>query len=401
MRCLKCILMCVMASAGLSAAGVAQSGVVDNVLLEWRSMLSVCGQPAFGEVYTMRDLDAAVHVTMFEAINAIERKYKPYAGPIPAPAGSSPVAAAAQAAYEVLTATCGERGGAFERALTQSLAGITDERARTQGRAVGRAAGRAVLDARANSGANGPIGYWPATTPGRYVATSQFRGREWATMTPWIMRRHDELRPPPPPPVDGEVFRRDVAEVKRLGAARGSERTVLQTNVAQFWAPRDVRVVARQLVGLPGRSLVDDARFLALVEMAWADSFIAMMDGKHAYMFWRPITAIQASAAPGSSDAHWEPLISTPPHPEYPCGHCLSAAAVGAVIEGEFGAAMPVLVVEDGDRMLRRYANIMQYVDEVTISRMWAGVHYRFSNEAGKAVGLAIGRAAHQRHFTR
>ena len=220
-------------------------------------------------------------------------------------------------------------------------------------------------------------------------------------MTPWIMRRHDELRPPPPPPVDGEVFRRDVAEVKRLGAARGSERTVLQTNVAQFWAPRDVRVVARQLVGLPGRSLVDDARFLALVEMAWADSFIAMMDGKHAYMFWRPITAIQASAAPGSSDAHWEPLISTPPHPEYPCGHCLSAAAVGAVIEGEFGAAMPVLVVEDGDRMLRRYANIMQYVDEVTISRMWAGVHYRFSNEAGKAVGLAIGRAAHQRHFTR
>ena len=401
MRRLKCVLMCVMASAGLSGAGAAQSGVVDNVLFEWRAMLPVCGQPAFGELFTMRDLDAAMHVAMFEAINAIERKYEPYTGPVPATAGSAPIAAAAQAAYEVLTTMCGEHGGAFERALTQSLAEIADERSRTQGQAVGRAAARAVLDARANSGANGPIGYWPAATPGRYVATSQFRGLEWATMTPWIMRRHDELRPPPPPPVEGEEFRRDVAEVRRLGGARGSERTALQTNVAQFWAPRDVRLVARQLVGLPGRSLVDDARFLALVEMAWADSFIAMMDAKHAFMFWRPITAIQANAARGSPDAHWEPLIFTPPHPEYPCGHCMSAAAVGAVIEGEFGAAMPTLIVEDRDRMLRRYTNVMQYVDEVTISRMWAGVHYRFSNEAGKAVGLAIGRAAHQRRFTK
>jgi len=401
MRRVKYGLIGMMASVALSVQATAQSGLVDNVLLEWRATLSACGQSAFGESYTMRDLDAATHVAMFEAINAVERKYKPFTGAIQASAGSSPIAAAAQAAHDVLVATCGERSGAFERALTQSLERVPDERSRADGRAVGRTAARAVLDARVNSGANGPIGYWPAPSPGRYVATSQFRGREWATMTPWIMRRPDEMRPPPPPSVESEVFRRDVAEVQRVGGARGSERTALQTNIAQFWAPRDVRLVARQLIGLPGRSLVDDARFLALVEMAWADSFIAMMDAKHAYMFWRPITAIQSTAAAGSAAASWEPLLGTPPHPEYPCGHCLSAGAVGAVIAAEFGAKMPALIVEDGDRMLRRYTDIMQYVDEVTISRMWAGLHYRFSNEAGKAAGMAIGRAAPQRLLTK
>jgi hypothetical protein len=116
-------------------------------------------------------------------------------------------------------------------------------------------------------------------------------------------------------------------------------------------------------------------------------------------MFWRPITALQSAAGADSAAAHWEPLLFTPPHPEYPCGHCLSAAAVGGIIESEFGDRMPPLIVEDGDKMLRRYTAIMQFVDEVSASRIWGGLHYRFSAEAGKAAGLAIGRSARERLF--
>ena len=101
------------------------------------------------------------------------------------------------------------------------------------------------------------------------------------------MKTPDEMRPVAPPDLKSEAWARDLNEVKRLGARKSKDRTAEQTDVAQFWAGRSVRIVLNQLVGRPGRSLGDDARFLALAEMAWADSYVAMMDGKYHYQFWR------------------------------------------------------------------------------------------------------------------
>lgn len=155
----------------------------------------------------------------------------------------------------------------------------------------------AVLKAREDSRANGVDPYWPAPSPGAFAYPATERGRLWAKMKPWVMTRPDELPPPPPPALDSEVFLRDLAEIKRVGGKRAADRTRAQADVADYWGARDVRIVLRQLVGLPGRSLVQDARFLALAEMAWTDTFVSMMDAKYAYYFWRP------SSRPSSAHA--------------------------------------------------------------------------------------------------
>lgn len=388
----------------------APSGVIDNVLLRWRAQLPACGQSPAAELYTLRDVDALVHVAMFEAVNAIARAYTPYVARLDAPPSASQEAAAAQAAHDVLAAQCTPAAATFATALTASLADVPDAAARAAGIEVGRAAAAAVLKARATSGANGVDPYWPAPAPGVFTMPAVERGRLWARMTPWVMTAPNELRPPAPPALTSETFLRDLAEMQRVGSRRSTARTRAQADVAQFWGDQDVRIVLRQLIGLPGRSLVQDARFLALAEMAWTDSYVSMMDAKYAYTFWRPVTAIRYYATTGAprpgdpslviGDAEWEPLVRNPPHPEYSCGHCMSAGAVGAVIEAEFGTAMPEIVLDYQNALTRRFTSAIDYVNEVSMARLYGGVHYRFSITAGRAAGLEIGRLAVRRFFT-
>jgi hypothetical protein len=375
----------------------ASAGVVNNVLTQWRGHADKCEDPR------QLDMEAMVSVAMFEAINAVTPKYTPYTKKLAAPVGSSPEAAAARAAHDVLVIACAEQKVMFEAALKTSLDAITDKAARDKGEKVGMEAAAAVIAARANSGAEGKDPVNRPQTPGTYVQTTPLVGTIVAKQTPWIMTRPDEMRSVPPPALDSAVWVRDFNEVKSLGAKNAKDRTAQQTDIGEFWAGRSVRIVLNQFIGRPGRSLVDDARFLALAEMAWADSYVSMMDGKYHYMFWRPITAIRNAETDGNDatvpDAQWEAMVQTPPHPEYPCGHCLSAGAVGAVIAQEFGTSAPPIVLEMEDALLRRYDTPQEYIDDVSESRILAGVHYRFSMEAGRDAGIAIGNVAAKRYF--
>ena len=379
-------------------AGNAQ-GVVNNILLQWREQTDKC------EESTQPDDGAMVGVAMFEAINAIAGKYTPYVATISAARGSSMDAAAAQAAHDVLVKVCPDMQSAFDGALKTSLALVKDSVSRENGVAVGKQAAAAVIAARASSKADIKDPVMTPTTAGAYVPTIRRVGTTWAQQTPWIMKAPDEVRPSPPPPLTSAIWRRDLAEIREMGARKAKARSPDQNDIGQFWANKDVRIVLRQLVGLRGRSLVDDARFLALAEMAWADSYVAMMDGKYAYNFWRPITALRnAGMVPGDSaagDVAWEPMVNTPPHPEYPCGHCLSAGAVGTVIAEEFGEEFPSILLDMEKSLLRRYHSAQEYIDDVTESRILAGVHYRFSANAGRDAGVRVGKLAVERYFKR
>jgi len=396
-RCATAVTAVILAITPLSDAS---AQVVTNVLLEWRSQLDLC------EGSDQRDRGALMHVAMFEAINATSgTPYRPYTQQIRSEAGSSADAAAAQAAHDVLAKACPGQQAGFATALKKGLERITDSTARTRGAAAGRQAASQLLAARAAAKADVKDPYFATETPGRYVPTIRRVGVALAGQAPWIMTSPAELRSPPPPALTSATYARDLAEIARLGGKGSTARTAVQTDMAQFWAPRDVRLVLRQLVGTPGRTLLQDARFLALAEMAWADSYVSMMDGKYAYNLWRPVTAIRGAADDGNdatvANPDWEPLLPTPAHPEYPCGHCLSAGAVGAVIAAEFGDRMPDIVLDVDSTMLRRYTRAQDYIDEVTESRMLVGVHYRFSIDAGRTAGIALGRLAVQRLFAR
>ena len=125
-------------------------------------------------------------------------------------------------------------------------------------------------------------------------------------------------------------------------AESSTERTAEQTAIARFWEatlPAIYHGLVQSLARTPGRDVTQNARLFAAVTQAADDALIAVFDAKYHYGFWRPITAIRNGDIDGNDaterDPAWLPFIDTPLHPEYPCAHCIVAAAVGAVLEAE------------------------------------------------------------------
>ena len=94
--------------------------------------------------------------------------------------------------------------------------------------------------------------------------------------------------------------------------------------------------ILRQVVASKDMELIDSARLFALVSMVGQDAIIAVFDAKYTYNFWRPVTAIHNADLSKNDatprEASWLPLGDTPMHPEYPCAHCITSAAVGTII---------------------------------------------------------------------
>ena len=136
------------------------------------------------------------------------------------------------------------------------------------------------------------------------------------------------------------------------------------------------------------------------------DALIAVFDAKYHYNFWRPITAIRNADIDGNEatlrDASWAPLIDTPMHPEFPSGHSILAAAVGAVLQAEVGTGpMPRLSTSSPTATVkgavRHWSRIEDFVAEVSMARVYGGLHYRFTNEVSLGMGRAIGELSVKR----
>src|SRR6185503_7483446 len=151
-------------------------------------------------------------------------------------------------------------------------------------------------------------------------------------------------------------------------------------------------------------SLLDCARFMALTSLAAADAGIAVFDAKYHYEFWRPITAIRNGDIDDNpateADATWQPIDNTPMHPEYPCAHCISSGTIASTIETLFGTAeIPEVTLTSvtAPGVTHRWTNLWAYSDEVSLARIYAGFHYRFSTRVGQDMGRQIGRLVTQK----
>lgn len=239
---------------------------------------------------TPRGATALVHIAMFDAINSIERRYRPYLIQLPAPKTASREAAAAAAAVAVLEGLHSDAAKELKPALASHLATIPDSEDRSEGIKLGQAVAAKVLDARAKDGATAPDAYRPKIKPGVYVPTSITVLSMWPNVKPFAMTSPSQFRPVPPISLKSEQWAADYNEIKDLGGSASSKRFAQQTEVARFWfitGAQSLHPLARQLVIAKKMSLVDSARFMALVSVAAADAYIATMDAKYFFEFWR------------------------------------------------------------------------------------------------------------------
>jgi hypothetical protein len=344
---------------------------------------------------------ALAHAAMFDAVNAIEGRYAPYKVKATAPAGASAEAAGVAAAYSALVRLYPDQKSALDQAYAKSLGRIGDGPAKTDGIAIGEKVGAEMVAVRANDGATAPNVYRPVTTPGVYVVTTLPISSHWGKVTPWTLERGSQVRPGPPPALTSGEWTRDCEEIRDLGAKKSTVRTAEQTDIARFWAvvgPASWDPVLRAVATAPGRTLVQNARLFALAEMAAADAYIAVFDAKYAFNFWRPMTAMRNGDGTMAPVPDWEPLIDTPLHPEYPCAHCITSAAIAAVLEAELGPRFPEVTMTSptAPGVVRRWTTAKAFTDEVSVARIYGGIHYRTSTVVGQAMGQRIGELAVQ-----
>jgi PAP2 superfamily len=360
---------------------------------------------------------AISHTAAFEAANAITKRYPssvapgtgaPGTGaPIEAAAGASVDAAIAAAHRAALIRLLPQQQAAVEAVYRAALNAIADGAAKDTGIAVGERAALALLAARADDGSDAPEAYRPFTAAGRYVPTTLPAAPQWPGRKPWLMSSALQFRPGPPPALNSERWARDYNEIKAVGSKNSTLRSPEQSAVARFWEttlPPIYHGVVRSVADMPGRDVMRNARLFMAVTQAIDDAIIAVFDAKYHYGFWRPITAIRNGDIDGNDaterDASWTPFISTPMHPEYPCAHCIQAGAVGAILQAEIGrGATPLLSTASAtaNGALRQWSSMEAFVQEVGNARVWDGVHFRFSAEAGIDMGRRIGALAVQR----
>jgi len=286
-------------------------------------------------------------------------------------------------------------------ALANYIAAIPDGASKADGIRLGEAVAAEVLQARANDGALAPDAYRPKTGPGVYVPTPITVGSTWPNMTPFALEKPSQFRPGPPISLESTEWATDYNEIKEYGGKTSAKRSPQQTETARFWlmvGPRAYHPLPSQIVVAKQMSVIDSARFMALVAIALTDASIAVFDAKYHYEFWRPITAIRNGDIDGNPatelEATWQPIDNTPMHPEYPCAHCIQSGAATAVIEGLLGSAdIPEVSMTSSTApgVTHLWTNLGAFADEIANARIWAGFHYRFSTRVGTDIGRKIG----------
>jgi VCPO second helical-bundle domain len=379
---------------------------------------------------------AMMHIAIHDALNAIDRRSRPYAFDMQAEPGASPDAAVAAAARDVLvlligqlplelhSQACIDAGVAsVEDAYAAALAAIPDDPAKAQGIVVGQAAAAAILALRAADGAVGPFLNFscPQDTnpnPGEYQCTpgTPFIAFEvWENVIPFVLNHSSQFHPGPPYAVNRKSYTADFNEVKSLGGddvTTPSARTADETEIALFWwesSPLKWNRIARTVSADQGLTLWENARLFGLLNMALADGYIAMKDTKNHYNYWRPITAIQTGDTDGNPDTvgdpTWTSFRPTPPDQDYASGHSIEGGAGAEVLKQFFGtdeisfedcgATLPAgSTCGDASPVFRSYTSFSQAANENAYSRILIGFHFRKSVEEGTDYGRKIGKRA-------
>ncbi len=439
LRRLAVVLTLVPILALASTAHAARGGSAGaDAVIAWNAnageaAIAACISPIEDPLHESR-MYAMTHVAIHDALNAIDRRSRPYTWDGQVTRRTSPDAAVAAAARDVLAAVlnevtepfppaCGVAGVAsVEADYEAALGAIPDGRAKTRGIEVGQAAAAAILRLRAADGSDTPLivaDHKQGTAPGEWRFTPGFDfalAPGWGDVTPFVLNDSSQFRPAPPYALTHRKYTADFNEVKRLGGdgiTTPSERTADETEIARFWlesSPLQWNRIARSVAAPAGLDLWESARLFGLLNLALADGYIGTFEVKfRAYNFWRPVTAIRLADTDGNpdtdADPNWTPLDPTPPVPDHDSGHSVEGGAATQVLERFFGTdrvrfevcsftLLPGSTCGDAMPVLRSYRSFSQAREENGLSRVLVGIHFRNAVNEGIVHGQRIGDRA-------
>ncbi len=398
---------------GLLMSTIALSA--NDPVLEWNAIMvrTVAGQNPFFQAR----FGAITQLAVFEAVNSIDKDFDPYLGAINAPRSASAEAAAIAAAHGVLKNYFPDSAMTLDAARATSLAGIAEGRRKREGIAVGEAAAAAMIALRADDGATPPEFHVPASmAPGEWQRTPGCPPAggillQWRNLRPFAIETTGQFRSAPPPTLRSKRYARDYNELRRVGGTNSAYRSQDRADVAQFYAvtaPVPVwNAAASQVAIEQSRSMSENARVLALVNMAISDAQASVMETKYHYRFWRPETAIRAGDTDGNlltrADPDFVPFVITPCFPSYGSAHGSSSGAAREVLERVFGTRHHFMTLSNPaiPDVVLQYRTFRQISSDIDDARVYGGIHFRFDQEAGAKLGRQVGAYVHRNALRR
>ena len=395
------------------SASMAQNAIADwHAITESTVVGTAKKSPTVAFVYF-----AYVDVAMYDAVNAIDGRFKPFAVDAHAPPGASKDAAAT-AAHDVLAYyfrnqdPTGTINAMLDSKWTASLATIADGQSKTDGVNVGHTVATQWTALRAGDGLEVPVVLnLPPPGPGIWEPVPTYPASPVILMPPPVAPWQAQFRPfallsadqfladvPRPPALTSATFTRDFNQTKDYGAINSTVRTPQQTEIGRFWVDNPAAQYSRALRALivsQGLDTADAARLGAMSFVALADSATACMNAKYHYLFWRPYTAIHDAGTDGNpdtiADPKWVPLDVTPGHPEYPANHGCVTEALMDILTEFFGTdEIPYTVTSTVTGTAHSFDSFEDVVREVDNARIFGGMHYRNSVKQGNRLGRRV-----------
>ena len=422
--------LAVVAPAGVARPLAAPPGSSGDAVLVWNANAGeaslAAGLAPTGNPLYESHMYAMAHVAIHDALNAIDRRYRPYAFFGHASRQASTDAAVATAARDVLVPLLGQMSAnaaiaSVEADYTAALDEVPDGPAERKGINVGAKAAEAILALRADDGSDTPLvdaAYPQGDEPGEYRFTpgTPFAfAPGWGDVTPFVLEASSQFRADAPYDVTEAAYTADFEEVKRLGGddiTTPSDRSTDETEIALFWvesSPLGWNRIGRIVAEGEGLDLWEQARLFGLLNMALADGYVGSFETKYLYNFWRPVTAIQMADTDGNPDtdvdATWTPLRGTPPIPDHDSAHSVEGGAAAQVFQRFFGTdeisfetcslTLPAGgTCSDASPVTRSFSSFTQAAEENALSRILVGFHFRNAVEQGVEHGRLIGDRA-------
>lgn len=383
-----------------------------SLLVAWnRAVLGAVQSSAASPCLASRAL-AIVHAAAHDAFSTQSGK-----GSLLTPEGgltqpdAPPAAAMAVAASVTASALFTPHRPVFEALLKKQLE-IFPANTRAAAISAGTAWADAHMAGRAGDGASRTVTYIPVHQPGRWRRTpARMRPPElpqWPQVKAFALNSASQFRPSAPPELASPEYVVGWSRTRDIGGAASIQRSAEETLIAKFWSCFSYTVtpaghwsvILGDLAEARRLPLARAVRAFALLGTATADAAIAAWDAKYAYEFWRPVHAIPLAAEDGNpatqADPAWKPLLETPPHPEYVSGHSVMGRAGAEVLRAIWGRD-DIAFDAHSDTLTgvtRPFTSFQTSADEMSISRIFGGIHFPFSTDSGQILGKAVARRA-------